>query len=264
MVKKELLGFILCCCLTVGAWAQHPQAKYEQMVQAFQQLDYKLAEKIGREIVANYSAYTPIELLETHKILGVIAFIDGYAQEARIQFEQALSIDRSTQLDSVIVSPKIIQAFNDIKSKYVFGPKPIAGEPSPSYRYLLIQDPRPAAAWRSLLLPGWGQFYKNDLPKGYVVATAAATAALTTGIFHWLQKQAHTKYLQATEPVQIEDKYHRYNQLYQARNSAAILTGGIWLYSFLDALLCQPRPSYRPVSVLWQDQKWQLALQLAF
>ncbi|MDZ7265510.1 MAG: DUF5683 domain-containing protein [candidate division KSB1 bacterium] len=264
MIKKEIICFVVCCCLVVGASAQNPQAKYQQLMQAFQQLDYKLAEKIGREIVANYTAYTPIELLETHKILGVIAFIDGYLPEARVQFEQALSIDRSTQLDSVIVSPKIIQFFNDLKSKYVYVPKPTAGESLENYRYLLVPDPRPGATWRSLLLPGWGQFYKRDLPKGYIVATAAAAAALTTGVFHWLQRDAHAQYLDATEPNQIEVRYKRYNDFYRIRNNAALITGGVWLYAFLDALLCEPNKSFRPVSVQWHEQNWHLAFHFSF
>lgn len=264
MIKKGIIFVVAYCWLAAGATAQHPVAKYQQLLQAYQQLDYKLAEKIGREIVADYGAYTPIELLETHKILGVIAFIDGYFQEARVQFEQALSIDRATQLDSEIVSPKIIQFFNDLKSKYVSAPRSTADEPPVNYRYLLIPDPRPAAAWRSLLLPGWGQFYKRDLPKGYIVATAAATAGLTTGIFHVLQKQAHSRYLQASQPDQIEKNYKRYNQFYKIRNNAALMTGGVWLYAFLDALLCEPPKTFAPVSMRWHYQNWQLALHFVF
>jgi len=218
------------------------------MMQAFQQLDYVTAKKIGKQIAADFKSYTPIELLETHKILGVIAYQDGNLPEANAQFEQALSIDRTAQLDSVYVSPKIINFFNDLMVSYNSRTKTDDTEKSIQYRYLVQPDPRPAATLRSMILPGWGQLYKNDKRKGYILVSSTATVTVATALFHFLQKDAHDQYLKATDPTTIEQKYDKYNSFYKLRNNTAIIAGGIWLYAFFDALLAEPKEKSVKVS----------------
>lgn len=222
--------------------SQTQPSLYEQMIQAFQRLDYDTAKKIGIQVSAEFKTFTPPELLETHKILGVIAYVEGNLSEANSQFEQALSIDQTAQLDSIYVSPKIIQFFNEIKLRYASSQKMPDTEKSVHYRYLVQPDPRPTAVLRSMLVPGWGQLYKNDKKKGYVLLSSATTITLATAILHFVQKDAHDAYMNATDLNVIEQKYDKYNLFYKCRNNAALLAGGIWLYSFFDALLTDPKP----------------------
>jgi tetratricopeptide (TPR) repeat protein len=247
MLKKIFLILILFIINISLIYSQAQQSLYQQMIQAFRQLEYENAEKIGKQITADFESYTPIELLETHKILGVIAYQDGNLSEANSQFEQALSIDRTAHLDSVYVSPKIIQFFNDLKSNYALRQKSGEIDKTIHYRYLVQPDPRPAATLRSMILPGWGQLYKNDKRKGYVLVSSTATATLATVLFHFMQKNAHDEYLKATDIETIKQKYDNYNLFYKLRNNTALLAGGIWLYAFFDALLAEPKE--KPVKV---------------
>lgn len=248
MSKKVSLIFILITINTPSLLAQaREQPLFQQMMQAFQQLDYATAQKIGNQITADFKKYSPLELLEAHKILGVIAYQDGKVSEANAQFEQALSIDRTAALDSIYVSPKIIQFFDELKLRYNSNKESAELDKAIHYRYLVQPDPRPAATLRSLVLPGWGQLYKNDKTKGIVLVSATATVTLATAIFHFKQKDAHDAYLKAIDPKTIEQKYDRYNLFFKLRNNTALVYCGVWLCSFFDALLAAPKG--RPIRV---------------
>lgn len=263
MQKKIFLILILFIMNIPALLAQNQLSRFQQMIQAFRQLDYETARKVGKEIEADFKSYTPIELLETHKILGVIAYQDGNLPEAKVQFEQALSIDRTAQLDSVYVSPKIIQFFDELKLSYNSKTKTGETEKSIQYRYLLQPDPRPAATLRSMILPGWGQIYKNDRRKGLILVGSTAAVTVATAIFHFLQEDAHDQYLRATDQNTIEQNYDKYNTFYKLRNNTTLLAGGIWLYAFFDALLAKPKE--KQLRVMFRvDEYPQIAAQISF
>lgn len=264
MIKK--IYFIILLVLLIGGpvLSQTSQSLVGEMIKAFQQNDYETAEKIGKRITADYESFTPSELLEAHKILGVIAFQFQNRQEANAQFELALSIDRTAQLDSFYVSPKIIEYFNELKSTYNSRPKSITPNKEINYRYLIDPDPRPAATLRSMVLPGWGQLYKNDKRKGAALLTATAATTITMGVFHFLQLDAHDKYLHAAAPDKIDDAYQRYNTFYKLRNNAALINGGIWLYAFFDALITKPKAGQTRLNISFKTNDDSSSYLVAF
>ena len=243
MLKKTVFIFILLLLNIAPLFPQEQQDLFRQMIRAFQNLKFETAEKIARQITSDYESYSPSQLLEAHKILGIIAFQrDMNLPEAQIQFEQALSIDRTTRLDSVNASLKTINFFNDLKTKFISKPAANQTEETIHYRYHIQPDPRPAATLRSMVLPGWGQLYKNDKKKGYALITS-------TVIFHVAQNNAHQDYLNETNPSIIKKKYDKYNRYYQLRNTTALIGGGIWLYAFFDVLIAKPKPRAKKIDV---------------
>jgi hypothetical protein len=99
-------------------------------------------------------------------------------------------------------------------------------------------DVRMAASWRSLVLPGWGQRYKNEPVKG-----AAFTAAqiLSLAALIYMQSEAsrrHDDYLAIKNfgsPL-LDDRYQEYRRAYQTRNVVGYITLGIYALNYLDAL----------------------------
>ncbi len=246
MWKKIALLSIFLMASETSVFAQTGMSLFEQMIQAFQQIKYDKAEQLAKQITADYESATLFELLEAHKILGIIAFQrDMNREEAQRQFDLALSIDPNLKLDSLSFSPKTIEFFDAIKSRFLAEPDNSESEKAKVYRYVIQPDPRPAATLRSMLVPGWGQLYKNDRSKGYALITATLVTTVATGIFHVLQNNTHTDYKNAVEPNAIEQKYDSYNRLYKLRNNAALLAGGAWLYAVFDALIVKPKPGQR-------------------
>ena len=90
------------------SFAQIISTDVAKIISAFQQLDYQTAKIEAERVVLDWQKYTINELVEVHKILGIIAYTDGDLNEANKQFKNALSLNNSAQLDSVLTSPKIL------------------------------------------------------------------------------------------------------------------------------------------------------------
>lgn len=215
------------------------------MRNAFQQLHYTAAKKAGEQALQHWQRLTPQQVIEVHQVLGVIAYSEGDFFEAKSQFEQALSLEPDLKLDSLYVSPKIHQFLDQLKANLAMG----NGHSSGASRYLVIPDLRPQAALRSLLLPGLGQLHKNQKSKGRVLMAGAGASVVLTGALHLRREKARENYLSASTIAKAEATYRRYNTLNRARNLSALLTSGLWLYSFFDALT-SPAAQPPPVSLL--------------
>ena len=71
----------------------------------------------------------------------------------------------------------------------------------------MLGNPGPGAAWRTLLLPGWGQYYKNEKKKSYIIFSAFTlnSAALITALIK--EKSSRNNYLNENNPAKVSSKY---------------------------------------------------------
>jgi len=243
LVATLFLWFSLSASSSVSAQTSTPAVT--EMRNAFQQLNYTAAKKAGEQALQHWQRLTPQQAIEVHQVLGVIAYSEGDFFEAKSQFEQALSLEPDLKLDSLYVSPKIHQFLDQLKANLAMG----NGHSSGTLRYLVIPDLRPQAALRSLLLPGLGQFHKNQKSKGRALMAGAGAGVVLTGALHLRREKARENYLSASTIAKAEATYRRYNTLNRARNLSALLTSGLWLYSFFDALT-SPAAQPPPVGLL--------------
>jgi len=207
---------------------------------AYENLEYRRARQLAEEALREYSSYTPEELVEIYKYLAFVAFSEGHTEEARQHFRSLLSLQPNYQLDSLYTSPKILRFYREIKEQWQQGGAPI---PRPEIRYLVLQDPRPAAALRSALLPGWGQLYKGEKTKGWVLMGAAGSIVVGWWAIDQATDNAHERYLRARIPQDIEKAYQSYNRWYKLRKAWIGMAIVLWLYSYLDAALKPVSPS---------------------
>ena len=229
------------CLLAADLYAQEETATLSQIQRAYDALKFDEAEKLGQAALAQPEKYSPADLVQLHLVMGYIAFQREQMGFARQNFESALSLQPDLTLDSLLVSPKIVRLFEEVKNEYRVGLT--AG--SPSIRYVTVEDHRLAALRRSLLLPGWGQRHLHHSGRG-LIYTLGFLAAAGAGIaFHVLQNQAHDDYL-ASIPEQIEENYDTYNQLYRLRNAMFITAGSIWAINVCDILLTSPASAAAP------------------
>lgn len=242
--QKLLLLFILSASHVV--WPQNGDTPFAAMRLAFQQLNYIAAKAAGERALQDWRTLSPQNVVEIHQVLGIIAYSEGSFFEAKAQFEAALSLDPGLRLDSLYVSPKIQQFLREVKEN-LGGQN---GHTVKDTRYLIVPDPRPQAALRSLLLPGMGQIMKQQKNKGRVLMIAAGAGVVATGALHLRREAARENYLAAQTISRAVSTYSRYNMLNRARNGAALFTTGVWLYSFFDALTQTPNQPQSRVSFL--------------
>ena len=112
----------------------------------------------------------------------------------------------------------------------------VASEPA-VYR-MPQADARLAASWRSLALPGWGQFYKKQNTKGAALAAAQFMSLMAFAVMQGEADRAHNDYrrLRAYGDPRLEDAFQDYRRAYQTRNVFGYVALGIYAINYLDAL----------------------------
>jgi TolB-like protein len=90
-----------------------------------------------------------------------------------------------------------------------------------------------AAVFRSVLIPGWGQFYNRQPAKGW---SFIGTEGILLGgalTLHLAGQQSHARYVETGDLL----PYDQAVRLLEARNVVLIVAGVVWAYNVLDAWL---------------------------
>ncbi len=233
---RALPLLVLTVAVAVGPSAQTADAPADlvrAMEEAVARLDYETAEARAREALARFDALTPDQLVTVHTTLGVLLHARNEPIEARRQFELALSLRPALTLDPVLVSPKTLQFFEEVEAEME---TPEARPGTVEVRYVVLPDDRPAAALRSLVAPGWGQFYKGDRGKGWTFALTGGTLAAGTVAAEVARIRARADYNGATTPAEAERLYGPYNRWHRTSSVLAHATALVWAVAVLDAL----------------------------
>jgi len=93
------------------------------------------------------------------------------------------------------------------------------------------------SAWRSLILPGWGQFYNKDDLKGWVFTIAGLSAAGITVAKYFDFDKKRKSYENATDSTLMDALYNDANNAYHEFNGAAKITALVWALNLVDAVL---------------------------
>jgi tetratricopeptide (TPR) repeat protein len=245
--KRILAAFYLFLAAGAARGQAPPAERVAGIQEAYHQLRYQEAERLAQEALERYAEFDSDQLAEIHTLLALVTFSQNRQQEARRQFVLALELNPDLALDPLLVSPKIRDFFEGVKQEQARQqPPPDAA----TIRYVKVQDPGPAAAMRSLVLPGWGQLHKGEATKGWVLVGSWGAAASGTAVAHFRRRRAEADYLNAVEIGQIEDQYRTFNNWHRWRNGLAVVTAGLWAYSYLDALVSGGRGTpFQRVSV---------------
>jgi tetratricopeptide (TPR) repeat protein len=239
MVRRVVLLLSLCGLLlgegrALAQSGTDPVGLLGAMRDAYERLDYGTAERHAREALEAHDALSADQLVEAHTTLGLILYARNEPLEAREQFEAALSLDPALTLDPLLVSPKTLAFFEEVRARFE-GEED--AEREPVIRYVRVYDPRPAATTRSLVLPGWGQLYKGERSKGWALIGLWGTTAAGALTAHVLRSQARSDYLEATDPAEIAERYDTFNTWHHTRNALVLGAAAVWGYAALDALV---------------------------
>ena len=211
---------------------------------AYEQLDFELTLSRAEFVIRSGERQAAEDLVEVHTIAALVLVARNQTRAARAHFASALSIDPDLTLDPVQASPRAVELFESVRAETR---AQTADPPAASIRYLRVYDPRPAAAYRSLVLPGWGQMYKGQRQRGIVMMALWGTAAAGTVTAHIIRHNKHDAYLDETDPSAVQDRFDSFNRWHKVRNSLAMSTVATWVVSYLDALIFESSRSSRSV-----------------
>lgn len=215
--------------------------------------DFTTARLRADSALASYFSFSAPSLAEIHTLRALIYDYGGNEREVTNHFTLALQLDPQVRLDPLFFSPKLQQMLERLRQQQADNAIRSGSNdlPAAEIRYISVQDPRVAAALRSLLLPGWGQLYKNQKTRGYLFLGLASGLAIATAATHFARDDAEKKYHRSRDPVAVSALYKDFERLHIARNNLALATGIVWAAAFLDALVVLPKTdkfALRPTS----------------
>ncbi len=209
-----------------------------EIKRALQQMEFQIAADLADSAIAHFREYLPAQLAEIHSFRALIFFEQGNRERAEEHLALALQLDPDLQLDSIFFSPQMRQRLEELRPKVVT----LNHAAAPTTRYVVVADPRIAATWRSLLLPGWGQHFKGQETKGRIFSIAATALAGATLTSHILRNRAEERYLRAGEN-NVAARYDTFNRYHQLRNNLALSLGVVWGAAVLDAFIVRVEPA---------------------
>ncbi len=225
-----------------GLRAQINPGNAAQVKHYYDAVAFDKAISLGRELLHSAEKLSPEELAVIHQYLALSFYNIGKLDSSRTHFLSLLSIYPDMELDPVTISPKIIDFFNSLKKE--FQTLNNRNDLPTFTRYIFVDDPRPAAGWRSALLPGWGQFYKHQKMRGIVLGGAFWSSLIATGFAALRESQTHQDYLDSRNPAEINQNYDTYNNWYKTRRALTVTTAVLWGITVADALWSSyPKPT---------------------
>ncbi len=238
-----MLMAALICPLTTRAQRSNVQ-EIEDIRSAYENLDLEVAEARIEAALDDFSRFSPVELGQIYIISALIHFSRGDEAGTREQLAFALQVNPNLMLTSRDTPPQVITLFEQLQAE-----KAASAGPEPELRYLVMQDPRPAAVMRSMILPGWGQLYKNEKRKGLMLMSAWGVTSAGTLIAQLQRHRAEDAYLSAETLEELNARYPKFDRWHKARNNLLVAASAIWVYSYVDALLRPPSPASSPVEL---------------
>lgn len=240
---RHIVFFLWIClvCLATNGIAtncmaqQSSDAVVRDIKEAYESLEFSIAEARIEAALGRFEDFTPAELSEIHKVYALVFFTRNDQASTRKQLALALQANPALQLSPQDTPPQVIAIFDELVAL-----RNTAQPAATELRYLVVEDTRPAAVMRSMLVPGWGQLHKKERTKGVVLMSVWGLSATGAVIAHVRRQQAEDAYLAATIPATIEDRYRTFNSWHKTRNNLLVAAAGVWVFSYVDALLKKP------------------------
>jgi hypothetical protein len=101
-----------------------------------------------------------------------------------------------------------------------------------------------SALWRSIVLPGWGQFYKKKTGKGVIMLTTEVVA-ISGLAFCEIRRSDNWRKSTETTNINITKEYRNRADSWELRRNIFIgVAAGIYLWNVLDAALAKGKIKY--------------------
>ena len=169
-----------------------------------------------------------------HRFLGIIYIIQGREAEGREQFRRWLKYEPNGFLDSFNYPPYIVRIFQEIKAEVILE-KP--------FDSTILQErwkPTRLSTIESLLVPGLGQYNKNEKKKGailFLIQSASVAGFLVSE--HNFRLADHAYHLE-TNITSFDKHYDEANNWNKARWASVITVVAVYIYIQTDFLIVQP------------------------
>ena len=216
-----------------NAFCQTSNSRVLKVKQLYDAVNFQKAIATGDSLLQSGTNFFPDDLALLHQYVAFSYFNTGKMDSARVHFLSLLSLEPKIRFDTAETSPKIIEYFEQLRTDYsTLTPN----SRLPAFtKYVISKDRRPRAAWRSAVLPGWGQFYKGQKTRGILLGGAFWGSLAATAVAVIKENDLRDKYEAETDPTAIARRYGTFNSWFKTRRALTAATIGFWLLSVVDA-----------------------------
>ena len=201
--------------------------------QLYDAVNFRKAIATGDSLLQSGKNFSPDDLAFLHQYVAFSYFNTGKTDAARVHFLSLLSLKPKIRFDAAETSPKIIAYFEQLRKDFSTL-TPNSRQPAFT-KYVISTDRRPTAAWRSAILPGWGQFYKGQKTRGILLGGAFWGSLAATAVAILKENDLRNKYEAETDPAAIARRYNTFNSWFKTRRALTAATIGFWLLNVVDA-----------------------------
>jgi len=196
--------------------------------QAYAHGDYLTARLEAQAALEDTSKMTRKQILEFRELLGSSFAILKQRDDAIRVFRELLALDPFWQLDED-APPIVKDAFDEAYRRYA------AYLALPPSQRLSSGELQFGASWRSLALPGWGQFYKGQKVRGAVAVSLQVLSLVALAVLQSEVNRRHDIYHEK-EGNDAASAYDEYQRVWRARNVVGYVALGVYIVTYLDAL----------------------------
>ena len=235
---KFLLFAITCIMLCSVAGAQSLDSLRIAAQTAVDEGRFEEAELTALRGLRSAEAIDDLAEIPFRVVLATIYVAREQQGFALSEFRRIIAINPAFEMDPVLTSPKIITVFGQAKREYV---EQVLSQPE-AFR-LPEADAKLSASWRSAILPGWGQVYKQQKVKATVFGVLQAVtlaAFVAMAIETDARKDDYSSVNVYGSPL-ISERFNDYQSAYRTRNILGYLTLGVYLVNYYDALYAPVR-----------------------
>jgi len=169
--------------------------------------------------------------LRTYRAYAFVALTKR--KKAKNEFVAILNMDSTYTLNPDIVSPKIINVFNEVKNEWLKSKIPVNFPEKNAEK----PPPMPPSSFATYTFPGTYQNYIGNRKKGKILRwgflIGLGAAGITQGGYYYTRYM----YLQQRNQSDIDKWYSWYNFFYKAGKISFNFTTFIFIYNIIDVSL---------------------------
>lgn len=234
-MKYLLLGLII-LLTTPTFFAQ--TVSYKEIKSVYESFEHERVIQLSNEFIKDKTNPDSI-LVDVHLMRAVSFYSIGDEGNCKNSFQEILKLNPAFTPDPSVISPKIIDLFNNVKIDFTAN-NSVETTTDPIVDKIenvnFNEKLNKASILRNIIMPGWGQLHEGSKTKG-IVLSVLSTANLISMIYFISDTNKKEKnYLNTSSQNSMQEKYNAYNNSYKVRNALIISYAAIWLFGQLDLL----------------------------
>ncbi|MGK9476821.1 hypothetical protein [Melioribacter sp. OK-6-Me] len=211
---------------------------YDNVKKEFNSFEYEKVIELSDSLLKNKNNLQDSLLIDIYLMRAVSFYSIAREDSAARNFEAILKINPAYSPDPLIISPKLISLFDQVKLNFT-PPKIEQSDTTVTNYQNEIKDVKPTQnlmQLKNMILPGWGYLSNGFSTKGIILSSASLLNLAGMIYFIYETNQKEKSYLNETNKNLIPARYDEYNNAYKVRNALIISYAALWIYSQIDLL----------------------------